>query len=350
MVPSDPLCCGVSNNYDQAAALVLTDFWGCSVWYPTIQFTCKVVKPGKDQIWKSINVTNFVTPPPGFDKRSSKADEYSILYKSHPDNAEFPESYTIRANLGVDLQISLEVQRPANIPGWKVGNGPKGGYSHFGTDPKNADGYVIHRFWPRFKASGHIIGGGQAESFEGSGTFIHAIQGMRPNLVASAWNFATFHSNELDGVSALQMEFTTQPANGKHGAGSGGAAVNIGSLVIGGRLASVTAETKWPGEAPKDTVISRTTHLDPERDPETSYGKPTGILYEWKAPSIVADAPGTVAAKLQVGLGSVAHPQGLVEKVDVLAEIPYVLKVAVNYVAGTKPYIYQVKMSAQCQC
>ena len=77
------------------------------VWYPTIQFTCKVVKPGKDQIWKSINVTNFVTPPPGFDKRSSKADEYSILYKSHPDNAEFPESYTIRANLVVDLHISL---------------------------------------------------------------------------------------------------------------------------------------------------------------------------------------------------------------------------------------------------
>jgi hypothetical protein len=28
--------------------------------------------------------------------------------------------------------------------------------------------------------------------------------------------------------------------------------------------------------------------------------------------------------------------------VDVLAEIPYVIKTMVNYVAGTKPYIYQV--------
>ena len=32
----------------------------------------------------------------------------------------------------------------------------------------------------------------------------------------------------------------------------------------------------------------------------------------------------------------------MIEKVDVLAEIPYVIKTMVNYVAGTKPYIYQV--------
>jgi hypothetical protein len=36
-------------------------------------------------------------------------------------------------------------------------------------------------------------------------------------------------------------------------------------------------------------------------------------------------------------------PKGLIEKVDVLAEIPYVIKSVVNYVAGTKPYIYQVR-------
>lgn len=316
----------------------------CSVWYPTIQFTCKIANPGKgEKTWKSVNVSNFVTPPPGYDKRSSKADEFSILYKSHPDNAEFPESYTIRANLGLDLQISLEVQRPAAIPGWKLGKGPQGGFSYFGTNPKSADGYVIHRFWPRFKAAGHIIRSGQAEPVEGFGTFIHAIQGMRPNLVASAWNFATFQSNDLGGVSAVQMEFTTQPANGKHGAGSGGAVVNIGSLVIGDKLACITAETKWPGEESTGPVISRATHINPEIDPDTSYGKPKEILYEWKAPSILPDAPGTVEAKLSASVGSVDSPQGLVEKVDVLAEIPYVLKVAVNYVAGTKPFIYQVR-------
>jgi hypothetical protein len=172
---------------------------------------------------------------------------------------------------------------------------------------------------------------------------VHAIQGMRPNLVASAWNFAHFQSDQLGGVSAIQMEFKTLDTYGKRGTGSGGVVVNVGSLVVGDKLAAVTAETKWPGEKPAGSVVSQTTHLKSEQDSDTSYRKPTDILFEWKAPSIIPDAPGTVEAKLQIDLGSVAQPKGLIEKVDVLAEIPYVLKVAVNYVAGTKPYIYQVR-------
>lgn len=37
--------------------------------------------------------------------------------------------------------------------------------------------------------------------------------------------------------------------------------------------------------------------------------------------------------------------KGLVERVDVLAEIPYLVKKVVNVVAGTKPYIYQVSLA-----
>ena len=241
--------------------------------------------------------------------------------------------------------MSLEIQRPASIPGYKVGKGPQGGYSYFGPDPQKAEGYVIHRFWPRFKATGTVIRSGKAIPVQGSGMLVHAIQGMRPNLVASSWNFAHFQSDQLGGVSAIQMEFKTLDAYGKHGAGSGGVVVNVGSLVVGDKLAAVTAETKWPGEAPSSSVVSQTTHLKPEQDPDTSYRKPTGILFDWKAPSIIPGARGTIEAKLQVDLGSVAEPKGLIEKVDVLAEIPYVLRVAVNYVAGTKPYIYQVRSS-----
>lgn len=289
-----------------------------------------------------MNVTNFVTPPPGLDKRSSKANEFSVTYKSST-RTDFPESYTIRANLGIDLQVSLDVQRPASIPGYKVGKGPKGGYSYFGPDPEKAQGYVIHRFWPRFKATGAIIRNGKAQPVQGSGMLVHAIQGMRADLVASTWNFAHFQSDQLGGVSAIQMEFQTLDTHGKQGAGSGGVVVNIGSLVVGDQLAAVTAETIWPGENPTGSVISRATHLESEQDPDTSYPKPTEILFEWKAPSIIPDAAGPIAAQLQASLGSVAEPKGLIEKVDVLAEIPYVVKVAVNYVAGTKPYIYQVR-------
>jgi len=235
----------------------------------------------------------------------------------------------------------LDVRRPAAIPGYKVGKGPKGGYSYFGPDLQKPEGYVIHRFWPRFKATGTVIRNGKAEAFQGPGMLVHAIQGMRPNLVASAWNFAHFQSDQLGGVSAIQMEFKTLDTHGNRGAGSGGVVVNVGSLVVGDKLAAVTTETKWPRENPTGSVVSRATHLKSEQDPDTSYRKPTEILWEWKALSIIPDAPGIIEAQVQVDVGSVAEPKGLIEKVDVLAEIPYVLKVAVNYVAGTKPYIYQ---------
>ncbi|KAJ6619775.1 oxidative stress survival Svf1-like protein [Mycena sp. CBHHK59/15] len=313
------------------------------VWYPTIQFTCKVFNPKTKEItWKSINVSNFVTPPPGLDKRSSKADEFSVTYKSAPDS-DFPESYTIRANLSAELQVSLEVSRPKLIPGWKIGQGEKGGYSYFGPDPLNPEGYAIHRFWPRFYATGHIIQNGQAASIQGSGMFVHAIQGMRPNLVASSWNFAYFQSSQQGGVSAIQMEFKTLENYGRKGSTSGGVFVNIGSLVVGDKLVSVTAETRWPDEEPSANapMKSRASHFKTQLDPETGYQSPGELSFEWAGPSLIAESPGTYTATLLVDVGDNEHPKGLVEKVDVLAEIPRVIKMAVNYVAGTKPYIYQ---------
>jgi hypothetical protein len=121
--------------------------------------------------------------------------------------------------------------------------------------------------------------------------------------------------------------------------------INIGSLVVGGKLATVTAETKWPDEEQtKTSVISRATHLNPMQDHDTGYKMPTGIEFQWQGPSLVTSSPEPLKAKIQVELGDVDHSNGLIEKVDVLAEIPYVLKMAVNYVAGTKPYIYQVSI------
>ncbi|KAK0480023.1 oxidative stress survival Svf1-like protein [Armillaria novae-zelandiae] len=312
------------------------------VWYPTIQFTCKWHNPKTGEtVWKSINVSNFVTPPPGLDKRSSKADQFSITHKEAP-GTDFPESYFISANLATDLQVGIEISRPASVPGWKLGKGENGGFSYFGADPDSPEGYVVHRFWPRFHATGHFIHKGQANVVKGPGMFVHAIQGMRPNLVATAWNYANFQSDEHGGVSAIQMEFTTTEAHGKRGAGSGGVAVNVGSLVVGGKLVCVTGETRWTkDESPASNVVCRATHSNHTFDNDTGYQKPRELLFEWAGPSILPGQSGNYSAKLLADVGDVENPKGLIEKVDVLAEIPYVIKVAVNYVAGTKPYIYQ---------
>ncbi|KAH9002981.1 oxidative stress survival Svf1-like protein [Lactarius hatsudake] len=313
------------------------------VWYPTIQFTFKVCNPKTgEKTWRSVNVTNFVTPPPNLDKRSSQADEFTITHKDAPDT-EFPESYTITVNLAQEVQISLEVRRPVGAPGFKVGKGPDGGYSYFGPDAAQPEGYVVHRFWPLTKTSGSITMNGKQLAVESPGMFVHAIQGMRPNLVASRWNFAHFQSLAHGGVSAIQMEFTTINDYGRKGAGSGYVSVNVGGLVVGGKLAAVTAETKWPGEAQpeKAEIISRAQHLKSAHDPDTGYPQPTELLFRWAAPSILPDAAGLIEGTLAVDVGSLEEPKGLIEKVDVLAEIPSVVKAVVSYVAGTKPYIYQ---------
>ena len=304
----------------------------------------KVYDPDtKETTWKSINVSNFA---PSEDRRSSKSDEFTVSHKSTP-GAEFEEAYSILGRFGNGLQVSLDVKRPAAIPGFKIGKGPKGGFSYFGPNIDKPEGYVVHRFWPRFHSSGVIIKNGQATSFTGPGMFVHAIQGMRPNLVASSWNFAHFQSDEHCGVSAIQMELTTTDAFGKKGAGSGNVVVNVGSLVIGGKLAAVTAGTRWPGEpgADKPSVVSRADHFDKSLDSFTGYNIPSKISFNWAGPSVVPGVRGSLSADLSVQVGKPGGEIGLIEKVDVMAEIPGFVKAVVTYVAGAKPYIYQVSFS-----
>jgi hypothetical protein len=317
------------------------------LWYPTIQFTFKIFNPETgEKTWRSVNVSNFVTPPPNLDKRSSQADEFTITHKDAPGE-DYPESYTISVNLEKEVQISLQVRRPVGAPGFKIGKGPDGGYSYFGPDAERPEGYVVHRFWPLTRTSGNISLNGKPLVIEGPGMFVHAIQGMRPNLVASRWNFTHFQSPAHGGVSAVQMEFTTTNAHGRRGAGSGYVSVNVGGLVIGGKLAAVTAETKWPDEEQPATaeVVSRAQHLKQVLDGETDYMQPTELSFRWAGPSVLPDKPGSIEGSLTVDLGTLEEPKGLIEKVDFLAEVPAVVKAVVSYVAGTKPYIYQVSSS-----
>lgn len=308
--------------------------------WPTTQLVVKIYNPNtKETTWRSANVSDFT---PGEDKRSSKSDQFTVSHKSTP-GAEFEESYLIFGKFGDGFQVSVDVKRPAAIPGFKLGKGPKGGFSYFGTDAEKPEGYVVHRFWPRFQSSGIIINRGQSTAFSGPGMFVHAIQGMRPNLVASSWNFAHFQSEEHGGVSAIQMELTTIDTYGKRGAGSGKVVVNVGSLVVGGKLVAVTAETKWPGEpvSGKPSVLSRAVHHDKSLDDFTGYSVPSTISFHWAGPSVVPGAEGSLSADLSIRVGKPGEEIGLIEKVDVMAEIPAFVKAVVSYVAGAKPYIYQ---------
>ncbi|CAE6451449.1 unnamed protein product [Rhizoctonia solani] len=305
------------------------------LWHPQIKLTCRIFDPKtKDTTWKSINVTNFVTPLTGKDKRSCQSDQFTITHG--PGSGESAEQYTINASLDNNLQLALSISRPATADGFKVGRGE----SLFGTNVNKPEGYVVNRFWPRTKCTGNIIKSGEAIKARGVGVFVHTIQGMRPNLIAARWNFVSFQSQDED-VSAIQMEFTTTQAYGREGAGTGGVSVSVGGLVVAGKLVAVTGETVWPGEipAPDAHIQSRVAHLGRVHDPETGYNQPSQIWYTWRAPGISNPAP--VKAELVVDVGTPDAPKGLVKKVDVLAEIPSALKRVVEYVINSKPYIYQ---------
>ena len=347
----------------------------CSLWYPQIQVTFKYYNPTTGQkIWKSLSVSKFETPAPAgsgrdkaasYDGRSCKGEQFSVLHSTLPDGSE---SYEITAHMDAEVQLGYTYTRPASCAGWKVGAGAEGGKSFFGANQASPDGFVVHRFWPRAHTSGHILLKGQALDARGTGMFVHAIQGMRPNLVASRWNFANFQSDALGGVSAISMEFTTTSDYGgepgsaasSKAAASGAEAskrretrtVTIGSVVVGERLVAVTAGTRGAaGSAPKhsNTAVE---HLECVQDPDTGYSVPQAIRYLWDGallaapPSEKGDTAQRVQAELRVELGPphpVAQSKGLVDKVDVLGEMPAVVKKVVSYMAGTKPFIYQVR-------
>jgi hypothetical protein len=324
------------------------------VWYPNIQFTFRYVDQAAGiKVWKSTTVTNFVTAPSdNLDKRSSKSDQFTITV-----DPATPNKYTIVGQYDDEVAISIVYERLAE--GWKLGAGPRGGMSYFGslaeekvppgTTPDSAsgsDGFAVHRFWPRCAISGIVRLNQSVIDMDNSrGMFVHAIQGMRPDSLAARWNFANFQSTAEggEGVSLVMMEFKTTSAYGD-------VVVNVGSVVVKDRLIAITAGGTGLADS---TVGSSADHLDTVVDAETDYSIPGKISFLWHGHSVM-DVEKTIRANLvldlvaetadtESGSPSAYIAKGLVEKVDVLIQVPYMVKKLLSYAVGTKPFIYTVR-------
>ncbi|WVR06944.1 hypothetical protein IAU60_003980 [Kwoniella sp. DSM 27419] len=313
----------------------------------TTQMTFKLYNPKtKKTVWRSLNASGQK-----FDKQNLKADQFEIKHSGSPTTEEV---YHITATLDKSVHFDLTFTRPADAPGFKYGKGPQGGISTFGKeqDESKRDGFVVHRFHPLAYSAGTLSIEGQTVDAKGDAMFVNAIQGMRPNLIASRWNFAFFTTvggqddAKLGGVRAIQMEFETTDDYGPKGAKSGRTKVNIGCIYT--TKASpliVTGQTHSPasnsGAYPSlSGDVSSATHYGPVRDKETGYAVPSAIAYQWESNKI--NGEGRVTAKIELAnAGATVGTNGLMEKVDVLAEIPYVIRKGLAAVTGTKPYIYQ---------
>ncbi|KAF9586042.1 putative cell survival pathways protein [Lunasporangiospora selenospora] len=265
--------------------------WGVPA---SIQMTARFRGNGINKLF-SVNLAKFELTP---DKLSVTTDKITI--KLSPDG----KSYSISVSHAPELIISLTFEKVAT--GFMIGEGK----TFFG------DGYVSHKFWPSCKVSGMVLVDGKANELTGEGTLIHAVQGMRPHLVASKWNYVDFVGKDTvtDAKGKLcLMQYTTPEYYGA-------VTVTQGSLTLNGELIAVSVE-------------NRAEFVTTALDEETGYNPPTEVNYIWEGKTLGADAK-PFKAVLNV------KPRVLCQKVDLLSEMPWALRKAVSAFVA-KPIIYQ---------
>lgn len=263
----------------------------------TSQFNCKLFYPNnaKPAIWSSDPLENY-----GFDE-----DQFSFFADGVSlELSEDATSYTIKSASNENSLVNLKYTKAA--PGVVGG---KDGKSNYGTDPENPWGYMYHAFWPRCNVEGSVITKDGEIDFKGRGTFIHALQGMKPQHAAARWNFANFDSPTH---SAIMMEFTTPLSYGS-------TVVRVGIVATDGKIifAGTTGDVK---------------HTETKQDADNDWPEPSAIDYHWEG-------------KTEDGKDAVANISTKVDRwdrVDVMAEVPGFVKSIVATAAGTKPYIYQL--------
>jgi len=219
-------------------------------------------------------------------------------------------TYTIKSMTNAKSIVNITVTRAA--PGFQAG---KDGKTYYGTDPKAPWGYMIHKFWPRTTVTGTITTEDGPIDFKGTGLFIHANQGMKPHHAAGKWKFCNFQGPTY---SAIMMEFTTPPSYGS-------TVVNVGGLVKDGEI--ITA-----GSA--GCVSAEFTQV--KTDQSNDWPAPEAIKFKWNGKT--KDGKG-VDAVLEGPLDE------RLDRVDVMEHVPGFVKAIVATAAGTKPYIYQVRIS-----
>ncbi|KAK9474198.1 oxidative stress survival, Svf1-like protein [Dipodascopsis tothii] len=268
--------------------------------HTTSQFTCRIYHPDKpeESVWTSTHLNDFSIKDDR--KVDFSADDLKITLSKDL------KEYTIVSNVNKESQIDIKIAQEA--PGFKIG---PDGLTKYGTEVDKPWGTMRHMFWPRATVSGKIVVKGIELAAEGQAMYVMALQGMKPQHTASRWNFVNFQGPTL---SAIMMEFTTPPSYGS-------SIVNIGGVARKSELLAAT-------------VQNSATHTKTKSDDENGWPEPAEIKLVWDGVS-----PTPAATPIHAEL--TAPIPNLVERVDVMAEIPAFVKKIVAGVAGTKPYIYQ---------
>ncbi|RLV91228.1 Survival factor 1 [Spathaspora sp. JA1] len=266
--------------------------------HTTAQFTFRLYnsKTPEIGIWTSTKLENFRLEGPNF-----FADGISLELV---DNKTFNLKFTTNPDSLVELSMTRLTD------GVIFGDD---GFTFYGEDPEQPWGSMRHAFWPRCSVVGKISTPTATDvEIDGYTMFVFAMQGMKPHHAAKAWNFLNYQS---ENYAAVQMEFTTPKSYAE-------TRVNVGMICTNEKVLYAT-------------INNKVVHLDPHDDVEIGWPVPKSIEFHFLAGVTTPDEEGE-----EVGLVK-GDLKTLVERVDVMAEIPQLVKTIVSNVAGAKPYIYQ---------
>ncbi|KAI5966340.1 SVF1 [Candida pseudojiufengensis] len=261
--------------------------------HTTAQFTFRLynISDPSVNIWTSTKLENFK-----IEKSNFYADNLKLELI---DN----KKYILKSYVNMDSIVEFEMER--NTDGIIFGDD---GMTFYGDNKDEPWGSMRHLFWPRCNINGKIITKqyGEIKILNGLTMFVMALQGMKPHHAAKSWNFLNFQSSNY---SAIQMEFTTPKSYNT-------TKVNIGIIIEDDKILVATIN---------NDVI----HIDSKHD-SVGWPVPKAIQFKYIDPETKND--------LAIVSGDLKN---LVERVDVMAEIPQFVKNIVSGVAGAKPYIYQ---------
>ncbi|GAV51724.1 hypothetical protein ZYGR_0AF01950 [Zygosaccharomyces rouxii] len=338
------------------------------------QFTFRVynTKEGKEglNLWTSTKLENFRIDGPNF-----YADNLSVELSQ--DN----RTYHFKSNVNEKSKVDLTFTRLT--PGCKVGEDPS---TYYGDNIEEPWGKMRHVFWPRNKVTGKMDlrvpvkqqesedakgeqasqntkqqdreqengeneGNGESEEMEEEeeeledlhinftdespalSMFVMAFQGMKPHHAAKAWNFLYFHSEDH---SVSLMEFITPKsyANTK---------VSVGIITSKDKVLSVSVNNEVRH---LNSSVDSVGWNVPKNLSVTFNGIKSTVTDEEVAAVVAASANSPAEKeKFDKDTQLIAVVEGkldrLVERIDVMNEIPNFVKSIVSGVAGTKPYIYQ---------
>ena len=140
----------------------------------TCQFNTKIFYPDRKEpiLWSADTLENY-----GFDedRLSFYADNLAVTL------SEDGTQYTIKSAVNEASIVNLTFTR--TTPGFQIG---KNGTTSFGTDPEQPWGSMRHAFWPRNRVEGSIITEAGELDFKGRGSFVYALQGMKPHHAGMA--------------------------------------------------------------------------------------------------------------------------------------------------------------------